>query len=113
MTAFKKFPREYTDEGHRQRSDRARIRRQLRAGEIQPWDVLRERPSSVASLSVAEILVMSRGLGRERVAKLNKLALRDGINLLTQVDRVSERTIDWLEERILPYARWGTRGIVG
>ena len=86
------------------RRERAEIRRNLRQDTTSVVAVMRERPACIAELTVIEVLLMYRGFGRKKLAHLNLLAIRDGVNLMTPVGKVSTRTLTWLDVHVAPNA---------
>jgi hypothetical protein len=80
------------------RLEKARIRRQIRAGELSLWDVLMDPPDVLRDSTLLDVLELSRArAGRATsLAHINERAMEEGVNLLLPVRAASQRSRAWL-----------------
>lgn len=80
---------------HPLRQGRARLRRELLAGEVTLADVL-EDPLVADMLIVDVVRLQYRGSAVNAMALMGRAAARDGVNLLLQVRLASSQTKEWV-----------------
>jgi hypothetical protein len=82
-----------------------RVRQALADGRLTITDVMSEPPVELADRTLFEILLLTRGVGRKRLYKLNVRAIEDGVNLALTLARADECTRRWVAANALRSTR--------
>jgi hypothetical protein len=82
-----------------------RVRQALADGRLTITDVMGEPPVELADRTLFEILLLTRGVGRKRLYKLNMRAIEDGVNLALTLARADECTRRWVAANALRSTR--------
>lgn len=99
--------------GDAKRRARSRLRKKVVTGEVDIRDVIADPPHCIDTTLVSDTLLWAPRFGKERLITLNKRAVADGINLVSDWRRTSMHTRDWLLRNILPgSSRRTTTGVM-
>lgn len=82
------------------RSDKAKLRRQMRNGSITLARILEERPEPLRSTPLFTLVLDLPGFGQRRLEQLNRRALIDQVNLALTLAAASAHTLGWLLKEI-------------
>jgi hypothetical protein len=83
-------------DANRTRVQKASIKRDVREGVVTLAEIAAKRPTSLRALPLFALLLELPGFGCRRLDKLNRRAIRDGINLARTLGDASASTLDWL-----------------
>ena len=81
---------------NRAKSDRAALKRDLRAGRLTFAEVAAQRPALLRDMPLFALLGELRGIRQRRVERLNRRAIAARINLARTLGEASTATLRWL-----------------
>ena len=82
------------------RTERARLKQQLRDGELTVEALIMDPPWFLIELRTFELLEAAPKIGQKKLRKLNMAAAAAGVNLFRPLGMQSERSRVWLAERL-------------
>lgn len=77
-------------------ADRREVIARLRSGELPGYALVADPPPCLSTMFVFDLLRLLPRSGSGRVREINRLAVRDGINLAVPLSRLSEHRRHWL-----------------
>jgi hypothetical protein len=86
---------------------RVAILRKLEGGRLDPFGLIVDPPDPLAGMFVFDFLWHVPRIGRATIRDLNKVAIRNQINLAVSLAELSVMRRFWLAERLPPSARRG------
>jgi hypothetical protein len=82
--------------GRRARSERAALKRALRAGRLTLGEVAARRPGPLRDMPLFALVGVLPGIGQRRLEHLNRRAIAARINLARTLGEASTTTLGWL-----------------